>query len=96
MNVYKITEIDENIPNYIEFSSPELCVNHYFIKCSSDMYIQLNELCFKEQFYKKTEKLLCDVYVSKEIEKHILIFDNFSHIFSYYCSQKYTLIFPLL
>lgn len=77
MSVYKISEIDENkIKDKIKFGKPCLKINHYFINCESDVFVQLDNAYFKRNFQKIGGKLTATINIKEEFEKHFLIFDN--------------------
>lgn len=77
MSVYKISEITENnIKDKIEFGSPCLKINHYFITCESDIYVQLDNVYFKQNFQKMDGKIHTNIYLKEDFEKNFLIFDN--------------------
>ena len=77
MSVYKISEITENnIKDKIEFGSPCLKINHYFITCESDIYVQLDNVYFKQNFQKIDGKIHTNIYLKEDFEKNFLIFDN--------------------
>lgn len=78
MNVYKITEInEEKIKNQITFSEPCLKINHYFIECDTNIFLQLDNIYFKENFKKNEGTITSKIYINGEYEKKFLIFDNF-------------------
>jgi hypothetical protein len=77
MNVYKISEInEEKIKNQIKFSEPCLKINHYFIDCETNIFLQLDNIYFKENFKKKESTITSTIYVNEQYEKKFLIFDN--------------------
>jgi hypothetical protein len=77
MNVYKISEINEGeIQNKLKFGQPCLNINHYFISCENDIFLQLDEVSFKQNFQKVDGKLMVNINITSEFEKQFLIFDN--------------------
>jgi hypothetical protein len=77
MNVYKINEINkENLENKIKFCKPCLKVNHYFIICETDIFLQLDNIYFKENFQKNNGIIFTNIHINENIEKQILVFDN--------------------
>ena len=78
MSVYKISEIDENkIKDKIKFGKPCLKINHYFINCDSDIFVQLDNIYFKQNFQKIDGKITATININESFEKNFLIFDNF-------------------
>jgi len=78
MSVYKISEIDENkIKDKIKFGKPCLKINHYFINCDSDIFVQLDNIYFKQNFQKIDGKITATINMNESFEKNFLIFDNF-------------------
>jgi hypothetical protein len=78
MIVYKISEIDENeIKDKIKFGKPCLKINHYFINCESDIFIQLDNAYFKQNFQKIDGKITATININGSFETNFLIFDNF-------------------
>lgn len=78
MSVYKISEIDENkIKDKIKFGEPCLKINHYFINCENDIFIQLDNVYFKQNFQKIDGKITAIININGSFEKNFLIFDNF-------------------
>ena len=77
MNVYKISEINEdNVKEHLKFDSPELKVNHYFINCNTNLFIQLEHVHFSENFYEDSEKIMANIHIQGKYEKNMLVFDN--------------------
>lgn len=78
MIVYKISEIDENeIKDKIKFGKPCLKINHYFINCESDIFVQLDNAYFKQNFQKIDGKITATININGSFETNFLIFDNF-------------------
>ena len=78
MSVYKISEINENnVKDKIKFGKPCLNINHYFINCESDIFIQLDNVYFKQNFQKIDGKITATININDSFEKNFLIFDNF-------------------
>jgi hypothetical protein len=78
MSVYKISEINEDkIENKIKFGNPCLKINHYFINCENDIFVQLDNVYFKQNFQKIDGKITATVNMNGSFEKNFLIFDNF-------------------
>lgn len=78
MNVYKISEINEDkIKNQINFSEPCLKTNHYLIECETNIFLQLDNIYFKTNFKKNEDVISSTIYINEEYEKKFLIFDNF-------------------
>ena len=51
-------------------------INHYFINCENDIFVQLDDIYFKNNFKKMNGRLIVDIYLKQNFEKNILIFDN--------------------
>ena len=78
MSVYKISEINEDkIEDKIKFGKPCLKINHYFINCENDIFVQLDNVYFKQNFQKIDGKITATVNMNGSFEKNFLIFDNF-------------------
>ena len=78
MNVYKISEINETIlETKLKFGNPELNVNYYLINCETDLFIQIDEVEFKNNFYKQDEKIFINIHIKQDLEKYMLVCDNF-------------------
>ena len=79
MNVYKITEInDDIIKKHIIFKEPVLNTDHYYVKCEKDFFIQIDDIIVKDNLYMENEKLHINMYIKSNLEKYILMCDNLS------------------
>ena len=52
-------------------------MDHYIVECEKELFIQFDDIIIKNNFTKIKNKLFINLFIKSDLEKHVLICDNF-------------------